>query len=128
MAGRPARLDSVEERVRVAVQLNLDYSLRVAARRALAPELGARAGVVVGLAAGERLLDGLSVGVRQHEHLARRRILGDDRHKTILVERHSLWRRGHPSITSFRSIHGASKSTSRPLITSALCLHEPDRD
>ena len=32
----------------------------------------------MGLAAGERLFDGLAVGVGQREHVARRRVLGDD--------------------------------------------------
>jgi hypothetical protein len=44
----------------------------------------------VALAAGERLLDGLAVGVSQRKHVARRHILGDDRHKTVLVELHSI--------------------------------------
>ena len=46
----------------------------------------------MGLAAGERLLDGLAVGVGQRKHVARRRVLGDDGHETVLVEHHSVWR------------------------------------
>src|SRR5687768_15269809 len=100
MAGRPARLDPVEERVPVAVQLDLDDPLGVATRRALAPELGARAGIVMGLAAGERLLQSLAVGVGQRKHVARRLILGDDGDEAVLVELHHVWTRDHRSIPS----------------------------
>src|SRR5919107_1701002 len=98
MAGRSARHDQVEKCVSVAVQSDLDYSLCVTARRALAPELRAGAGVVMGLAAGERLLDGFAVGVGQRKHVARRRVLGDDGDETVLVELHPVWTRDHRSI------------------------------
>src|SRR5687768_8259669 len=100
MAGWSARLYPVEERVPVTVQLYLDDPLRVAARRALAPELGARARVVMGLATGERLLKGLAVGVGQRKHVARRRILGDDGDETVLIVLHSVRRFSHSSISS----------------------------
>src|SRR5918995_1643108 len=106
MAGRSAGLDPVEQGVSVAVQPDLDDPLRVAAGGALAPQLGARAGVVVGLAACERLLDGLAVRVRERQHVARRHILGDDGHQAAVVELYPVDSQGH-------LVDGSSSSTSR---------------
>jgi len=92
-----AGLDHVEERVPVAVEPDLDHPLRVAARRALAPELGAGPGEVVGLAARERRLDGLAVGVSERQHVARRRVLGHHGHEAVIVEPYPVDDRGHPA-------------------------------
>jgi hypothetical protein len=78
VAGRAAGLDPVEERVAVAVDPYLDHPLRVPAGGTLAPQLRAGAGVVVGLAGREGLLDGLAVRVGERQNVAGRRVLGDD--------------------------------------------------
>src|SRR5215208_7043877 len=85
VAGRPTGHDPVEQRIAVAVEADLDHSLGVAARRPLAPDLIAGAGVVVSLAGLYGLVDRLFARVGEHEDLARLCVLGDHGDETSLV-------------------------------------------
>ena len=85
VAGRPGRLDEREHRVAVAVQAQRADRLGVARRRALVPQLVARAAPEVQLAGLARARERLRVRVGQREHLARAPVLDDDRDEAPLV-------------------------------------------
>ena len=87
VAGRPGRLDEREQRVAVAVDAQRAQLLHVAARRALVPQLVARAAPVVHLAGGARALERLRVHVRERQDLARPPVLRDARDEAAVVER-----------------------------------------
>src|SRR5437016_4364768 len=75
MAGaRALLLDLDPHRILVAVDAHLDEPLRVARGLAFAPQPLARAAVVPGLAARDRLGQRLGIHMGDHQHLARARI------------------------------------------------------
>src|SRR3954447_19823440 len=87
-AGVPRRaggLDEGEQRVAVAVEPQRLDRLDVAARRALVPQLVARAAPEVQLAGLARLRHRLGVGVGEGEDLSRAPVLHDDRDEAALV-------------------------------------------
>ena len=85
VAGRAGGLDEREQRVAVAVQAQRADVLEVAGRRALVPQLLARAAPEVQLTGLARAPHGLRVGVGEGEHLSRAPVLHDDRDEALLV-------------------------------------------
>jgi hypothetical protein len=85
VAGRPARLDPIEERVAIAIEADLDHPLGIAARCTLAPELAAGARVVVCLTNFHSLFNGFAVGVGEHENLAGAGVLSDHGYEAVVV-------------------------------------------
>jgi hypothetical protein len=85
VAGGAGRLDQREHGVAVAVDAQRAHGLRVAARRALVPELAARAAPEVQLAGLEGLRDRLLAGVRERQDLAGRPVLDDHGHEAAVV-------------------------------------------
>ncbi len=69
VAGRPRRLDQVDQRVAIAVRPDLEDGERVPARLPLGPERLPRSAPERRLPALERLLHRLTVRVRHHAHL-----------------------------------------------------------
>src|SRR5918995_375990 len=114
VAGGTARLYSVEEGVAVAVQADLDHPLRVPARRALAPELGAGARVVVGLSAHQGLLDRLAVRVGKRQDGVGGRVLGYDGDEAPLVE-----------LDLFQPVHLTGIPALRMCSLTSAMLHSP---
>src|SRR5256884_1538020 len=90
VTGRSLLAHDVQYRVAIAVHADVFDGLRVPGGRALLPQLAARAAAVVGLAGRARPLQGLAVGVRHHQHLARERALRDDGDESIVPEAHGL--------------------------------------
>src|SRR5438094_1080150 len=90
VARRTLLAHEVEHRVPIAVHAHLLHRLRVSRRRAFLPQLAARAAAVVGLTGVARLLEGLTVGVGHHQHLAGKRALSHDGYQSIVPEAHSL--------------------------------------
>src|SRR3954470_66967 len=86
VAGGAGRLDEREHGVAVAVEPQRPDGLRVAARRALVPQLLPRAAPEMQLAGALRGLDGLGVLVGEGEDLARAPVLDDARDEPTLVE------------------------------------------
>ena len=74
----PGGLDEREQRVAVAVQAQRAYALRVAGRRALVPQLVARAAPEVQLAGLAGARERLGVGVGERQDLAGAPVLDDD--------------------------------------------------
>ena len=85
VARRAGGLDERQQRVAVAVQAQRPDALRVARRRALVPQLAARAAPQVQLAGLARARDRLRVGVGEGQHLPRAPVLDDDRDEAALV-------------------------------------------
>src|SRR2546429_3373235 len=90
VTGRPLLAHDVQHRVAVAIHADVFDGLGVPGGRALLPQLAARAAAVVGPAGRARPLQGLAVGVRHHQHLARERALRDDGDESIVPEAHGL--------------------------------------
>src|SRR2546423_5121000 len=90
VTGRSLLAHDVQYRVAIAVHADVFDGLRVPGGRGLLPQLAARAAAVVGLAGRARPLQGLAVGVRHHQHLARERALRDDGDESIVPEAHGL--------------------------------------
>src|SRR2546429_151277 len=90
VTGRSLLAHDVQYRVAIAVHADVLDGLRVSGGRAFLPQLAARAAAVVGLAGRARPLQGLAVGVRHHQHLARERALRDDGDESIVPEAHGL--------------------------------------
>src|SRR4051794_26036742 len=85
VAGRAGRLDEGEQRVAVAVEAQRPDLLDVPARRALVPQLVARAAPQVQLAGLARLRHRLGVGIGEGQDLSRAPVLHDDRDEAALV-------------------------------------------
>src|SRR3990172_11112044 len=84
---RHARLiDEQEQRIAVAIELELDQPLRLARALALAPERVPRAREVVHLARRKRLLDRLAIHEGRHQDLARVVGLRNRRHEPVGAE------------------------------------------
>src|SRR5215211_2905001 len=102
-----------EQRVAVAVVADRAHRLRVAGRRALAPQLVARAAPQVQLAGAARGGQRLGVHVREREHLAGAPVLDHAGHEALLVvgDRRVVHRTADRSIRAMRAAilreHGA---------------------
>ena len=86
VARRTGRLDQRQQRVAVAVVADRPDRLRVARRRALVPQLLARAAEEVHLARLARAPQRLGVHVGERQHLAGAPVLDDARDQPALVE------------------------------------------
>ena len=86
VAGGAGGLDERQHRVEVAVEPQRLHGLRVAGRRALVPELVARAAEQVQLAGLARLGERLCVHVGERQHLAGGPVLDDAGGQPALVE------------------------------------------
>src|SRR5207248_6228316 len=80
------RIDEGEDGVAVAVVAQGLHPLRVAGRRALVPQLGARAAPEPGLARSDGVLERLAVHVGERQHLTRAPVLHHARHEALAVE------------------------------------------
>ncbi len=86
VAGRAGGLDEREQRVAVAVDAQRADLLDVAGRRALVPQLVAGAAPQMQLAGLAGPVDGLGVGVGEHQDLAAGPVLDHDGYQPALVE------------------------------------------
>ena len=101
----PGGLDEREQRVAVAVVADRLDRLRVARRRALVPQLVARAAPQVQLAGAARRGERLGVHVREREHLAGAPVLDHAGHEALLVvgDRRVVHRTADRSIRAMRA-------------------------
>src|SRR5215210_7225863 len=129
VARRPGGLDAVEQGVAVAVETYLKHPLRVPAGRALAPQLPARAGIIVGVAGLPGLLHGLAVGVGEHEDLPCIGVLRHDGDEARVVEAYVLGRRHRTGTPAFamRSLTAAIDHSSKWKMLAARTAEAPAR-
>ena len=86
MAGRTGLGHAIEDRIAVAVDPDLPDLLDVAGAFPLLPEGPARSAEVMGESARAGLLQGVPVGVGEHEDVTRPAFLGDDRNQSLGIE------------------------------------------
>ena len=86
VAGDAAGLvDLQQDRVVVAVKADFQHFLGVAGFLALVPQLAPRTRPIHGFASFHRQLQRFAIHPGEHQHIAARRILGDDRGEALLV-------------------------------------------
>src|SRR5690606_13913019 len=89
VAGDAADLFDLEQHhVVVAVDAHVEHALRVAGLLALVPQLPARARPIHGLAQFGGARERLAIHPREHQHVARGRLLRDHRNEPVFVPAH----------------------------------------
>ncbi len=112
VARGPRLFHPVQDRIAVAVHLDIPHRLDVAGAFPLAPQCGPRPAVVVRLARGGGPLQRLTVGIREHQNVARPAFLRHHGHQAIRSEPDRI----QPVVLG----HGNNLSAARTIVKS-LC-------
>src|SRR6266849_4768095 len=86
MTGRAVGYHQNSERVIVAIQIHLYYSLPIAGGLTLVPQTCARTGPEPGLVLCESSLEAFPIHISERQHLERIGVLDNRRHQAVLVK------------------------------------------